>query len=375
MHRFLAESKMKITQKAANTMKIYPVGTLLMVVRSGILKRTLPLCVLTKESTINQDLKAFDIFVSSMSDYLYYVLKGLEPDILLNYTKRITTVDSLKFEEFSRQMPIPIPPLSEQHRIVARVEELMAKIDELEQIEKELNVLHKTFPGDMKAALLQAAMQGKLTDQLPEDGNARDLLAQIKEEKERLVKEKKIKKEKSLEPINEDEMPFEIPKNWVWTRLGNVISLLSGQDMDPTKYNTLEKGTIYLTGAGNIDDNGELVINRWTEEPKAIAKKGDLLISCKGTIGKTHILEVEEVHIARQFMSLRPIIIDVEYLKLFILHYVEKLRKRAKSMIPGIERSNVLLAEIPLPPLAEQHRIVEKMDKFLPLCGVLEAKQ
>lgn len=128
-NRYLSESQLKISKKAAETMRLYPAGTLLMVVRSGILKRALPLCVLTQTSTINQDLKAFDIFIPQMSEYLYYVLKGLEPDILLNYTKRVTTVDSLKFDEFSQQMPVPLPPRSEQHRIVARVEELMSKID------------------------------------------------------------------------------------------------------------------------------------------------------------------------------------------------------------------------------------------------------
>lgn len=97
--KYLDESEMKITELAAEEMTKYPAGTLLMVVRSGILKRMLPLCILTQESTINQDIKAYRLFDSSISEYVYYMLKGLETHILENYRKQVTTVDSLKFDD------------------------------------------------------------------------------------------------------------------------------------------------------------------------------------------------------------------------------------------------------------------------------------
>lgn len=267
-------------------------------------------------------------------------------------------------------MQFPLPPLPEQRRIVARVDALMKEIDELEQTEKELEAIKAAFPSDMKASLLQAAMEGKLTEQKAEDGDARGLLLAIREEKEKLVKEKKIKKEKPLTPITDEEIPFDIPENWVWCRLGDCIKLLSGQDLTPDKYNASGKGTIYITGASNIE-NGRITVNRWTEFPRAIAHKGELLITCKGTIGEMCFLNIDKVHIARQIMSIKEILVDIKYVHIFLLSYVNTLKGNAKSMIPGIDRKNVLNALFPLPPLPEQQRIVEKLDQLLPLCDSL----
>lgn len=218
---------------------------------------------------------------------------------------------------------------------------------------------------DLKNSILQLAMRGKLVEQRAEEGTARELIGQIELEKERLTKEGRLKKEKPLPKIAEEEIPYEIPKRWEWIRLGNCISLLSGQDMTPDKYNDSETGIPYLTGASNIV-NGKIIINRWTDEPKAIATKGNLLITCKGTIGVTCILNEKEVHIARQIMAITEICVEIEYIHKFLQLYVGTLKKKAKSMIPGIERKDVLNAVVPLPPLSEQKRIVEKIEELLP---------
>lgn len=120
----LLDSEMHITALAAKNMQIYPIGTLLLVARSGILKRLLPLCVLGVESTINQDIKAFTLYDNAISSWVYYSIKAFEPYILKELVKSITTVESLKFDEFSAML-IPIPPITEQYRIAEEIEELM----------------------------------------------------------------------------------------------------------------------------------------------------------------------------------------------------------------------------------------------------------
>ena len=120
MHPFITDSEMHITDIAASSMQVYPAGTLLLVARSGILKRLLPLCTLGISSTINQDIKAFSLYDTRLSAWLYYGIKAFEPYILKELIKSVTTVESLKFDEFS-ELLIPIPPLSEQHRIISAV--------------------------------------------------------------------------------------------------------------------------------------------------------------------------------------------------------------------------------------------------------------
>ena len=268
---------------------------------------------------------------------------------------------------------IPLPPLAEQKRIVAKIEELMPYVEQYDKAYTEVGELNKKFPEDMQKSILQYAIQGKLVEQREEDGTAEELYQIIQAEKEKLIKEGKIKKSKPLPEITEDEIPFDIPESWKWVRLGDVIQLTSGQDMTPNKYNEISKGIPYLTGASNIQD-GEVIINRWTEEPKALALKGDILLTCKGTVGKTVILEQEEVHIARQIMSIRTIVVDSEFIQIFLMSYVNNLKAMAKSMIPGIERKNVLEAILPLPPLSEQKLIVYKIEELLPYIKQLVKK-
>ena len=240
---------------------------------------------------------------------------------------------------------------------------------------------------DLKNSILQMAMEGKLVPQDPNDEPASVLLERIKEEKERLIKEKKIKRnnEESVifrknnqfwekvcegeEICIDDEIPFDIPNSWQWCRMENIIQLISGRDMKSNEYNDNEIGVPYITGASNIE-NSKLIINRWIENPGVIALENDILLTCKGTIGKLVILNEEKVHIARQIMALRIIDEDLlfrKYILLVLEYYVNKLQNMAKSMIPGISREDILKILVPLPPINEQKRIVEKIEELLPL--------
>ena len=168
-----------------------------------------------------------------------------------------------------------------------------------------------------------------------------------------------------------DEVPFDIPDSWEWVRLGmrlgTVIELQSGQDMTPDKYNDCGKGIPYITGASNIE-NGIVLINRWTEYGRAFAYCGDILLTCKGTVGTMAVLQEPQVHIARQIMAIRPISeLYVPYIQLVLDTLVENLKAAAKSMIPGIAREDVLQSLFPVPPVSEQKRIVQKVSD-LSLC-------
>ena len=278
---------------------------------------------------------------------------------------------NLKKSGFVEQ-PICLPPIKEQHRIVAKIEELLPYVDRYAEAYEKLEQFNAKFPEDMKKSILQYAIQGKLVEQRPEEGTAEELYQKIQEEKKRLIKEGRIKKEKSLAEITEDEIPFEIPESWKWVKLGMVVSLLSGSDFPPSKYNNQANGIPYMTGASNIEDN-HLIINRWTETPNNISEQGDLLLVCKGSgYGKTVMNDIGTVHIARQFMAFqRGMSLDYDYLNYFLQSQLGNIKQNGQGVIPGIDRAFVLSILFPLPPLEEQRRIVAKIEELLPYCEEL----
>lgn len=164
-----------------------------------------------------------------------------------------------------------------------------------------------------------------------------------------------------IERCINDEIPFEIPENWEWTRLGQAISLLSGTDFKPEEYNDKHQGTPYITGASSLSEKG-VILNRWTETPSVIANNGDVLLVCKGSgYGKTVICDIEEAHIARQIMAIKKFqTLDMHYVQLFLQANFDQIKSKGQGVIPGIARNSILNFLFPIPPLSEQHRIVEK---------------
>ncbi len=272
-----------------------------------------------------------------------------------------------------RMFPIPLPPLAEQKRIVAKLEEILPLIDRYEAAWNKLEAFNKRFPGDMQKSILQLAIQGKLVEQRPEEGTGEELFQQIQLEKQALIKAGKIKKEKPLPEIAEDEIPFSLPANWKLTKLGNCITLFSGSDFKPDEYNEKGKGIPYITGASSLSDSG-VILNRWTDVPRIFANRGDVLLVCKGSgYGKTVICDIEEAHIARQIMAIKKSnALNMEYIRYFLQANFDLIKTKGQGVIPGIDRGSVLNLVIALPPLAEQKRIVAKLEEILPLCDRLK---
>ena len=276
----------------------------------------------------------------------------------------------------------PIPPLAEQERIVSKIRLLMPIIDKYSKSQEHLDKINAELKEYLKKSILQEAIQGKLVPQVDSEGTAKELLEQIKLEKQKLVKEGKLKKSalndsvifrgddnKYYEQVGKksvditEKIPFDIPENWQWIRLDQGVSLLSGRDLEPSQYNELHHGIPYITGASNFV-NSNLIINRWTESPITISNKGDLLLTCKGTIGSMAFNDIGQIHIARQVMAITSFGIDLKYIKYFLQGNLSVLEKNANSMIPGISRSTLLCMQFPLPPLKEQQRIVAQIEKL-----------
>ena len=283
----------------------------------------------------------------------------------------------------------PIPPLEEQRRILAKLSEVLPIVQNYGEIYGESVTMQDAFPARLKKSILQQAIQGKLVPQDPSDESAEVLLKRIQAEKQRLVREGKIKKDKhesiifkrdnshyeivdGVERCIDEELPFEIPESWAWARFGTVINLLSGTDFAPRQYNNRSKGIPYITGASNLDDY-HVIVNRWTETPRIIANRGDILLVCKGSgYGKTIVCDIEQAHIARQIMAIKKSeLLDMFFVKFFLISNFDVLKAQGQGVIPGIDRSSVLNLLFPLPPRSEQHRIAEKIRELFSICDQL----
>ena len=169
-------------------------------------------------------------------------------------------------------------------------------------------------------------------------------------------------------------MPFEIPDNWEWTTLEEILELVSGQDFSPEKYNNNVSGIPYIIGASNIE-NEQLIINRWTEYPSVYSYLNDLLVVCKGAgVGKMAINNIGTVHIARQIQAIRVYTnyINIKYVKAVVKNNIESIISKANGLIPGLKRELLLSLQIPLPPFAEQQYIVKEIERWFKLIDKIE---
>lgn len=309
---------------------------------------------------INQALMRMNIVPSLNVEYFLMVFDH----ILKEEAKKNSGGTAIKnippFEVF-KAMPIPLPPVEEQARIVARVDELMAKIDEYEKLENELVELKKNFPGDMKAAVLLAAMQGKLT------------------------KQNELEKPSFFdEKVNIDDYDYDLPDNWTVVKMSSVSELYSGNSIPEaikkSKYMGLSDGMNYIgtkdVGFDHAIDYENGVKIPFGESKFKIAKKGATLLCVEGgSAGKKMGIIEEDVCFGNKLCSFN----SGNHLDSKFQYYViqspifgKMFAGSISGMIGGVSVNKLKDMLIPLPPIEEQRRIVEKLDQLLPLCEELE---
>lgn len=272
----------------------------------------------------------------------------------------------------------PLPPLAEQMRIVAKIEELLPLIDRYEEAWTKLEAFNKRFPDDMQKSLLQMAIQGKLVEQRPEEGTGEELYTQIQVEKQTLIKSGKIKKDKPLPEITDDEKPFDIPDSWKWVYIGDLFQhntgkALNGSDKSGNPYEYITTSNVYW----NRFELEKLKTMLFTdaEIEKCTVQKGDLLVLEGGDCGRAAIWNYDfPMRIQNHIHRLRPYAeVCIEYFyHIFYLYKNAGLINGKGIAIQGLSANALHSLIVPLPPLAEQKRIVAKLEQLLPLCERLK---
>jgi type I restriction enzyme S subunit len=312
------------------------------------------------EST--SDIPAFDIDASCYSEWIFYFFR--KNNFYLKLEDLAQGVGSKRIQPNNLfNLDIYVPSKEEQREILDKIEKFES---ENYKLLKEYN-LQKENLYKLRKSVLFDGVQGKLTidwrTNNAELESAIVQLAEINALRKQILKEKKIKE--ILPKITSEEIPFLIPEKWVWCRLGDIINLKSGQDLKPHEYSdTTEIGLPYITGASNLQDE-KVIINRWTNNPKSLAYRGDLLITCKGSgVGKMGWLDVESAHIARQIMAIQTLKSEIEYVKIILDLNVNQFKNQATGLIPGIDRKTILHTIVSLPPLKEQKIIIKKVKEL-----------
>ena len=261
--------------------------------------------------------------------------------------------------QFIKDLPIPLPPLAEQQQIVAKLNRLLTEIDELKAQEQALLATQNAFPKKLRAALLQAAVQGELNERTDED--ARDLLTAIQTEKTALQKNGKLKKDKPLAAINEEEIPFAIPENWIWVRLSNLCYSI------PSKlYQILQKET-QTTGIYPVVSQSKNMIDGYSNEKDKLFSEVPVIIFGDHT-RVIKLIDFEFIVGADGTKILKPILTNEKYiefaLKALTINMVDRGYSRHFQFIKDLL--------IPLPPLTEQQQIVAKLEALLAEIDTLE---
>jgi type I restriction enzyme, S subunit len=418
----LAESELKITSAGVleTGLQTFPPGCLFMVARSGILKRTFPIAINRVEATANQDLKVLSPFIGGLQRYLQIMFRGMTDFILADLVKTGTTVQSLKYEEFELQ-PLPIPPLAEQQRIVAKVDQLMALCDRLEAAKTERearrdraasafhhyltngataeafrgyansylsNLSRLTTRPDQinrfRRTILNLAVRGQLIPQNTNDEPASFLLVRLTEQIKKYVSEQGISPPRPA-PIAEGDIPHPLPNGWIWTRLCSIFKVITDGDHQPPPKEP--NGVAFLTigniTTGSLDfSNCRFVSPSYLESVAEYRKPlyGDILYTVVGaTYGRPVLVDTKRPFCVQRHIAILkpPRDIDIRFMRFLLastLVYSQATKSATGAAQPTVALKPLRNFLVPLPPLAEQRRIVVKVDELMNLCDLLEAQ-
>lgn len=377
--KYVSCGERKITQEGLNNSaaKLMPKGTVIYSSRAPIGYIGIAL----NELCTNQGFKSLVPFDIELSEYLYYCLISRTQNIISRASG--TTFKEISGSEFGQTI-IPIPPLGEQKRIVAKIEELLPYVEKYDKAYSKLELLNGKFPNNMQKSILQYAMQGKLVEQRPEEGTGEELYCQIQIEKKKLIKAGIIKKERSLSEITEEEKPFEIPKSWKWVKLNSLVTVITDGDHQPPPQ--VEAGVPFLV-ISNISE-GNLSFKNTRNVPQEYydnlqdARKpenGDILFTVTGSYGIVIPIKTDKAFcVQRHIAIIKKPFVSVDYLvKCLSAPYSykqckEKATGTAQKTV-GLETLRNLI--LPLPPLAEQERIVAKLEEALLFCRKFNKKE
>ena len=328
--------------------------------------------------------------------FLFYYMMSPDFDAYANNTDNAKGVayPAINDDRLYKAL-IPIPPLGEQFRIVSAIESVDASIRDYGAKEEALRALNGSFPERLKKSILQEAVQGKLVSQDPSDEPAEALLERIRAEKQRLIKEGKIKKDKhesvifrrdnshyekldGMERCIDDELPFEIPESWAWVRLGAVLEIARGGSPRPIQqYLTTEPDGINWIKIGDTDKGGKYIYK--TKEkirPEGVVKSrmvhsGDFLLTNSMSFGRPYILKTDGcIHDGWLVLSNRFECYSVDFLYYILsspFAYYQFCDSVSGAVVKNLNSDKVANALFPLPPLSEQHRIVQRIEELLPL--------
>lgn len=362
--------------------KVAPAGSVLLCMEGGSAGKKIG--ILDRDVCFGNKLCCF-VPIVVYNKYLYYYLQCPQffSDFMGSMTGLIGGVGAAKLKSIA----VPLPPLAEQHRIVAKIEEMMPLVEEYGKAEEQLTALNADFPGKLRKSILQQAIQGKLTEHNPADEPASELLKRIRAEKERLSKEGKIKKEKPIRPIAEEETPFDIPDKWVWARLSELLSVQPTNGLSPkgVDYQTPFRNlTLTATTSGKfkpdafkyVDISGEVAENYYLKNEDILIQRSN----SRELVGTSCIYRGRNGHFIYPDLMMRLHLmeeINVDYID-FVLKappcrkYFQEAASGSSQSMPKINQEIVRETIIPLPPLAEQQRIVAHVNELLAMCSELK---